>query len=55
MGVIEIEVDPLPCKACGRLLEQRRWWTPRRFCGHWHRLKYRVRQFFGFVLSVLLS
>ncbi|MFI8965122.1 hypothetical protein ACIGO8_23765 [Streptomyces sp. NPDC053493] len=51
MGVIEIEVDPLPCKWCGHLLEQHRWWTPKRFCSNWHRLKYRVMQ----VVSVIVA
>ncbi|MBT2440061.1 hypothetical protein J7E93_07985 [Streptomyces sp. ISL-36] len=53
MGAIEIEVDPLPCKWCERPLEQRRWWAPKRFCNRWHRLKFRVAQFFGFVADVL--
>ncbi|MFF0431845.1 hypothetical protein ACFYU9_06425 [Streptomyces sp. NPDC004327] len=53
MGVIEIEVDPLPCKWCRQPLEQRRWWAPKRFCGRWHRLKYRVMQVVGFVVDLL--
>ncbi|MFJ9811909.1 hypothetical protein ACIRTB_27160 [Streptomyces sp. NPDC101158] len=53
MGAMEIEVDPLPCKWCKRLLEQRRWWAPKRFCGHWHRVKYRVMQVLGFVADIL--
>ncbi|MFJ4469740.1 hypothetical protein ACIP2X_20000 [Streptomyces sp. NPDC089424] len=51
MGVIEIEVDPLPCKWCRRSLGQRRWWAPKRFCGNWHRVKYRVVQVVAFVLD----
>ncbi|MFG3344498.1 hypothetical protein ACGF1Z_05480 [Streptomyces sp. NPDC048018] len=53
MGVIEIEVEPLPCTWCKRLLEQRRWWAPKRFCSPWHRVKYRVMQALGFVADIL--
>ncbi|WP_328298696.1 hypothetical protein OG389_13375 [Streptomyces sp. NBC_00435] len=53
MGVIEIEVDPLPCKMCGQQLAQSRWWAPQRFCGNWHRMKYRGAQFGAFMLNLL--
>ncbi|QNP63006.1 hypothetical protein [Streptomyces genisteinicus] len=29
-----------PCRWCKRRLEQRRWWRPKRYCGHWHAAKY---------------
>ncbi|MCX2179064.1 hypothetical protein KV205_00745 [Streptomyces sp. SKN60] len=53
MGAIEIEFDPLPCKWCRRPLEQRRWWTPKRFCGHGHRAKYRATQVLALFAQLL--
>ena len=53
MGVIEIELDPLPCRWCQKLVEQPRWWRPKRYCGRWHRVKSRVASLIGFLLELV--
>jgi hypothetical protein len=53
MGAIEIELDPLPCRWCQKLMKQPRWWRPKRHCGRSHRVKTRLVDALARVLEYL--
>ncbi|WP_198422489.1 hypothetical protein [Streptomyces sp. QHH-9511] len=53
MGAIEIELDPLPCRWCQKLIKQPRWWRPKRHCSRWHRVKSRLTEALASVLELL--